>query len=250
MPHSLSILPLKPEQLTAGIRSVADGAITEGLSFEESVLKIGYEFDEWLDGSNQRLLPFGLETLLKGADWPAINGRSRYDCYKSLVAKLSDKFEITRRDAAVILSQLPLMLSMARDFRASSARIVNLVRHPDGRTSTNWKMVELILREFGIKNELDRDKVAELLAADKEDSSRELADSTVESLLEMLTAQAAGLDLGPNFQDGLRSLFSPRNGVSFVPYLQTLLYIAVIDHFFDHAPEYVYTFKPRGEVAT
>lgn len=249
MAHSLSILPLKPEQLNSGIEKAVVKLISKGLSREESVLKIGYEFDEWLNGLNLQLNSSHLETLLESADWSGDNGKKKYEYYKILVAKLSTKFALTRRDSAVVLSQLPLMLSLARDFRASPARIVNLVRHPDGKTSINWRMVDLILREFGIKTELDKDKVAELIASDKEDSTRELADATIESLIETLIAQAADMGLDQSFQNGMRSIFAPRNGESFIPYLQILLYIGVIDHFFDHPPEFIYTFKPRGEVA-
>ena len=240
---------MKPEQLTAGIKLTAQKLTGEGLSPEESLLRIGQEFDDWIDRSNLELNTDNLETLLESADWPVTGGKTKFDSYRNLVDNLSAKFEISRRDAVIVLSQLLVMLSMAQEFRASPARIVNLVRHPSARTSINWKMVDVILKEFEIKIELDKEKVAELIENDKKDSARELADSNIEALLETLTAQAIDLDLEQGFQDGLRSLFAPRNGESFVPYLQTLLYIAIIDHFFDHSPEFLYTFKPRGIVA-
>ena len=65
----------------------------------------------------------------------------------------------------------------------------------------------------------------------------------------MLTAQAESLGLDRKFKDGVIRLFTPDIGESFVPYLQILLYISTVDHFFDHSPEFIYTYKPRGEVA-
>jgi hypothetical protein len=249
MSNSLSILPLTPAQLSSATGAALAYLAKEGLSADEAGLKLGFEFDAWLDDSAPaRSCPPILDILLREAGWKAPDGKTRGKCYASLLFKLAERFQMHRRDAAMVLSHLPLALLLARDFRASPARIAGLLYQSDGRATVSWRILDVILREFDIKCDLNAKKVTELLAKDLLDSAAELGDATISSMVENLSVRASILGLGHRFQDALRLLFSPDDKILFVPYLQILLYIAVIDHFFDHPPEYIYTFKPRGDV--
>ena len=109
-------------------------------------------------------------------------------------------------------------------------------------------MVDSILIHFGIRSELSHQAVALLLQNDREHLDQEFVDSTVATIAEMLNGQAEKLGLDRKFQEGVIRLFTPEIVASFIPYLQILLYICVVDQFYDHPPEFIYTVKPRGEV--
>ena len=249
MLNSLSVLPLSPLELQDGIADSILQLQSRGLSEEESVLKISYDFDVWLDEKTSRdRFPVDLVQILERASWSGPSGQGRSICYSALVTRLTGRFVRTRRDAAIVLSQLPLILNLAQNFRASPARIARLMGQTEKRISVDWRMVDSILTHFGIKSELDQQAVARLLQNDRENSDHELIDSTVATVAEMLIAQAESLGLDRKFKDGVIRLFTPDIGASFVPYLQILLYISTVDNFYDHPPEFIYTFKPRGEV--
>jgi hypothetical protein len=250
MLNSLSVLPLSPLELQNGVADAVLQLESRGLTDEEGVLKLGNDFDIWLDdGTSRDRFPADLVLILERASWTGPSGQARSICYSSLITKLTGRFTRTRRDAAIVLSQLPLILHLARNFRASPARIARLMGQTEKRISVDWRMVDSILTHFGIRSELDQQAVALLLQNDRENSDQELVDSTIATVAEMLIEQAENLGLEQKFQDGIIRLFTPDVGPSFVPYLQILLYISTVDHFFDHPPEFIYTFKPRGEVA-
>ncbi len=250
MPNSLSILPLSPSELQAGMNEAISVLHARGLTDDEGDLKLGSDFDNWLDdGTPNDRFPADLEFLLNKACWAAPPGKSRARCYSSLINRITTRFAMTRRDAAIVLSQLPLILHLAEKFRASPANIARLLRHAELRVSVGWRLVEVILNSFDIECDLDARDVADLIEKDKRNSNQELGDSTVETIVEMLVNHSENLGLDHNFQDGVERLFLPNEGSAFIPYLQILLYICTIDEFFDHPPEYIYTFKPRGMVA-
>lgn len=250
MLNSLSVLPLSPSELQDGIKDAVSALVSRGFTEEESLLKLGDDFDVWLDdGTSRDRFPVDLIPILDKASWVGSNDQGRGMCYASLVGKLTGLFTRTRRDAAIALSQLPLILLLARNFRASSARIARLMGQTEKRITVDWRMVEFILTHFGIRSELDQQAVALLLQNDRNHLDQELVDSTISTVAEMLTVQAENLGLDQRFQEGVVRLFTPETGAPFIPYLQILLYVCVVDHFYDHPPEFIYTFKPRGEVA-
>lgn len=250
MQNSLSLLPLSPDELQAGLGDAVAAAVERGFSEEEYILKLGYDFDVWLDyGAPAGALPSDLQFLLGKATWSSPARQTRGSCYASLISKLTGRFAGTRRESAIILSQLPLILQLARNFRASPACVARLLGQTEKGISVDWRLVEAILGTFGIKSDLEERAVVSLIECDRRDSDLELGDSTVETVVEILMAQADNLGLDQNFKDGIQRLFLPDRGACFIPYLQILLYICTVDHFFDHPPEFIYTFKPRGGVA-
>ncbi len=77
----------------------------------------------------------------------------------------------------------------------------------------------------------------------------EFGDADGATIVDLISARATAFGLDEGFNSALSRLVAPQGGDPFYPYLQILLFVAVVDHFYDHPSEYIYTFKPRGVVA-
>lgn len=249
MSNSLPLLPLTDGELESGVSSAISVLLGAGLSEYEAVLKLEFSFGAWLDESVSAPLPSEIRPLLAAASWSELAPSHAYASYTLLIRKMVGKHVGTKREAAVLLSQLPLMLMLAIDFSASPARIAQLLGSSDGHNPVSWRAVQTILVHFRIRNELDPEQASRLIAQDKELSTAEFGDADVATVVELLATQSATYGLDAGFRDSLSSLFAPVYGEPFIPYLQILLYVSVVDHFYDHPPEFIYTFKPRGVVA-
>jgi len=250
MSSSLPLLPLSQEELSAGTCAAITALQSSGLGEDEAALKLETAFAAWLDtdGSGDPI-PSELHPLLSAAGWAGKLKAPAHATYASLIRKIEGKYVAKRRDAAVLLSQLPLMLLLAGDFAASPARIAQLLGSMDGRNPMSWRVVQVVLVHFRIRNELDSELVEALIAEDEKAATIQFTDADVATILELFAEQSASFGLDAGFKDSLSSLLSPAQGQPFIPYLQILLYVSVVGHFYDHPPEYIYTFKPRGLVA-
>lgn len=250
MSNSLTLLPLTDSELESGVSEAINVLLSAGLCKDEAEIKLGSSFEIWLDADTTcDPLPTYLRPLLASASWASQLPSQAHASYASLIRKMVGKHVGTKREAAVFLSQLPLMLLLATDFSASPARIAQLLGSADGRNPVSWRAVQTVLVHLGIRNELDTNLAALLISKDEEFSAVEFGDADVATLVEFLANQSASYGLGEGFKDALSALFTPTYGEPFIPYLQILLYVSVVDHFYDHPPEFIYTFKPRGVVA-
>jgi hypothetical protein len=250
MSNSLPLLPLTDGELETGVSSAINVLLGAGLSEDEAALKLESSFEAWLDADiMSEPLPMEIRPVLAAASWAELAPSQEHAFYTSLVRKMSGKHVGTKREAAVLLSQLPLMLLLAKDFSASPARIAHLLGSAAGRNPVSWRAVQTALAHFKIRNELDADLASQIIAQDEELSAAEFGDADVATVVELLATQSASYGLGAEFRDSLSSLFAPVHGEPFIPYLQILLYVSVVGHFYDHPPEFIYTFKPRGVVA-
>ena len=242
MPDSLSLLPLSPAELQLGIEAAF--ANLDGIETHEANLLLNRDFEEWLDADHA--FPDRLKPILEHATW---GGTDRANVYRQLVSTLSDSFDLSRRRAVALLSELPLILRLARDGKSSPARIAVAISNLDSRFNTSWKMIEKILRRFHLNCDLTLNEVSDLLEDDKQKAIEKFSDSDLNGVVLIIGKTASSLGLPTDFSDALKSLFTPMVGNPFIPYLQTLLYVCVIDEFYDHHPEFLYTFSPRGKVA-
>jgi hypothetical protein len=248
--NSLPLLPLTCEELEAGMLAAIAALQRSRLNEEEAVLKLKASFQGWLDTDSVIApIPEEVRPILAAAAWAKILPEPAHRSYLALIRKIVGKYVGTKREAVILLSQLPLMLLLARDFSASPARIAQLLGSADGRNPVSWRAVQTLLVHFRIRNELDAVLVSELIGEDEILSTVDFGDADVETVVNLLAEQAACFGLGAGFRDSLAALLTPLQGDPFIPYLQILLYISVVDHFYDHPPEFIYTFKPRGAVA-
>jgi hypothetical protein len=172
-----------------------------------------------------------------------------HTAYVAVIRRIEGKYTSTRRDAVVLLTRLPLILLLAERFNNSPARIARLLGSADALNPVSWRAVQAILIHFGIRNELDQKQVSSLLVEDKTMSADEYGDADSATTVELISARAKALGLGGESEVSLSRLLAPSGIEPFFPYLQMLLFVAVVDHFYDHPSEYIYTFKPRGAVA-
>ena len=149
----------------------------------------------------------------------------------------------------ILASRLPLILLLAEKFNNSPARIARLLGSADAQSPVSWRAVKVILIHFGIRNELNATLVSSLLDQDKVMCAEEFGDADGATTVDLISARATAFGLSGGFNEALSQLLAPPDRAPFFPYLQMLLFVAVVDHFYDHPSEYIYTFKPRGVVA-
>jgi hypothetical protein len=250
MLNSLALLPLEESGLDEAITSAIAKLGNDGLSAEESRLKLESLFQGWLEKEGKaEPLPGEIQPLLAGASWAAKTTKTPHTAYVELIRKLEGKYAGSRREAAILVSRLPLIILLAEKLDNSPARIARLLGSGDGNDPVSWKAVQSMLLSFGIRSELDEELVSRLITEDRERSSETFGDADAATLTELISDQSAAFGLGADFGDSLGNLLEPQNGDPFIPYVQILLYACVVDHFYDHPSEFIYTFKPRGAVA-
>ncbi len=250
MSSSLALLPLEEGELHKAIATAITALENNGLSTEESWLTLESLFEEWIEKKGvAESLPGEIQPLLAGVSWADKTSTAPHTAYIRLIRKLEGKYLATRREAAVLLSRLPLILLLAEKMNNSPARIARLLGSGDGSDPVSWKAIQTILVSFGIRNELDETLVSGLIASDRNLSAKEFGDADAATLTELISQISSAFGLEADFGSSLGRLLAPTDAPPFIPYIQILLYACVVDHFYDHPSEYIYTFKPRGAVA-
>jgi|GEM_PF-1666304 len=251
---SLTLLPLQPDELKAGELLACRCVEESGPTPEEALVKLEADFNNWLDHSDPNPpFPDSLVPIMNEASWffLLLNPRegTAHNLYRTIIHKLTANEILTRRQAAATLSHLPLISQLVSKYHYSSAGIAKILGMRDSRISIHWKVIERIINILGYSSSLNPENVNSLMALDRELSTKTLHDSTLVSAVEELGYVSLNLGLNPSYGEALKNLITPRSGLTFVPYLQALMHIATIAHFYDHPPEYLYTFQPRGAVA-
>ena len=247
MLNSLALLPLEEEKLNEAIASAVITLVSRGLTAEESRLKLEAVFEDWLDKDGKaEVLPLEIRPLLAGASWADRTTKTPHTNYVELLRKLEGKYTGNRREAAILVSRLPFILSLAEEFNCSPPRIAYLLTPAHTTNPISWKAIRKILEQFKISYKLDTEKIKDLIERERLAQEVEFADASVRTLVEIFAAESAAFGLGTDFDQAISNLFAPSGGDPFVPYLQMLLYVAVSNHFFDHPSEFISTFEPRG----
>lgn len=245
--NSLSLLPLKPATLKSAIEAAVAALVANGMEAEEALLKLSADFDAWLE-SDQRVFPTSLKCLLDRAEWAVQARGAPHQIYSSVIIKLAQSHTQGRREAALVLSQLQMILTLADEFQHSSAGIARIISQSERRVTVSWKMIEQILNCLGRRSQLDELSVRKMQARDEAETKADLGDATVDTIVEKLGFHADAIGLNDEFKAAVIDLFNPTTGSPFVPYLQILAYVCTVAEFGDHPTEYLYTFKPRGNV--
>jgi hypothetical protein len=249
---SLTLLPLSPAQLETAKCRVLAALRQGGLSADESEIKLEADFAEWLDES-QSNLPESIVEMLDSAQWYSRlqdpRERTPGKLYERIVERLSEQASISRRTAAISVAYLPLLIHLVQEFRLSAAGVAKLLNESDRRILLHWKGIEKILGELKLDQSLERERVTARIEADRVAMRDSFLDADLPTIIEILGSESDLFELGSEFCASLTDLLTPVNGEAVVPYLKILFYLCVITEFYDHPLEYLYTFKPRGNVA-
>ncbi len=250
MLNNLTLLPLEESELADAIDVALDGLESAGLSKDEARLKLESAFGAWIEAEGEApALPAELRPLIANASWAARTSRPAHTVYVELIRRIQGSSSVSRRAAVLLASRLPLVLLLAGESHYSPAGIARLIGSNDAGGQVGWKAVRAILSHFRINHELEEGPVAALLGEDRQLSEKEFGDADCATTVELISAGAMAFGMDDGFHRSLARLLAPDDGRPFFPYLQMLMYVAVVDHFYDHPSEYIYTFKPRGRVA-
>ncbi len=248
----MTLLPLSPNELENAKCKVLAALQEGGLSRDESEIKLEADFTEWLDGSQSTLAESTLG-MLEDAPWfsrlEKPRERTPGKLYERIVKRLSEQASISRRTAAITVSYLPLMIHLVQEFQLSAAGVAEVLNESDRRLLLHWKGIEKILGELKLGQTLEDERVQSLIRDDRKAMCDSFLDADLPTIIEILASESDLFELGARFHSSLNDLLVPGHGEAIVPYLQTLFYLCVITEYYDHPLEYLYTFKPRGNVA-
>ncbi len=206
MSSSLALLPLEERERDESISAAVTALENKGLSTEESRLTLESLFEEWLDKDGiAETLPHEIQPLFAGASWADKTSTAPHTAYVKLIRKLEGKYTSTRREAAVLVSRLPIVLLLAEKMNNSPARIARLLGSGDGSDPVSWKAVQTILVGFGIRNELDETLVSRLIALDRDLTTEEYGDADAATLTELISSKSTAFGLGGDFGNSLES---------------------------------------------
>ena len=143
----LTLLPVKLEELDGALADYCKERSTDSeLSLKEIELRLNLEFEVWLSGERARILPRSVGGLLNNVKWFLNESKALKTTPATLYAKVlsgvQETMSVTRREAAVAASHLPLILILAREFKYSSAGIAAVINGFGDRMALHWKGVD------------------------------------------------------------------------------------------------------------
>ena len=221
---------------------------TERLEIE---LELERDVRAWLDGETDELA-VNVQALLDEATWflelesPRDSSAGRL--YQRLVNELADFAKVRRRTAAISVSYIPMIICLVKDFKCSPAAVAKMLNESDRRLLLHWKGIEKMLTILRLRQSLALVDVKKLLEVDCEFVAEQYKDADLKTVIEIVAEEAAAFQLGEDFINSFEELVLPVEKDAFIPYMQVLYYLCVVADFSDHPLEYLYTFKPRGQV--
>ena len=246
--RELTLLPLAPSQLDSSHERVIREIGASGGTREELELSIEHDFRKWLD-SEVDTLPQSIIRILEDADWykklsaprPANPGK----LYEKIVKDLAEFSKVNRRSSALIVSYLPLMIELVKEFNYSSAGVAEVLNDSGSRVPIHWKGIEKVLEILRLPMRLQLSKVEELLQKDQIFVAENFRDADLETILEVVSDEVEFLHMGREFTDSFRSLIMPDNQKVIVPYLQTLFYLCVVAEYFNQTGTGAFSQSPE-----
>jgi hypothetical protein len=207
--------------------------------------------DEWGDSG---LAPGGsLLAVIKvaiEAGMPTTEGSLLARRYEQLLRSLAEE-NLDLGHALGLISQAPFGYHLAAVERMSATQVARVLTERLGGAFVSWQACQKLLSVLGLRPHLEWDPVETLLEKDRLAALGRFADTDPVSAAELVGVVATRLGF-PGECAALLQVLVPSldpDELQF-PYLQAIEFQGVITRFFDHPPQFLYEFAPRGRVAT
>jgi hypothetical protein len=215
---------------------------------EETLDRAALMVDLHLDGEVHELLePLVREVVEAGM--PMTGGDDLAPRYTSVLSNLSEA--LLSRDLAIdLLSEAPLIYRLATQQGMSATQISLVLTQLLGGTFFPYDAVRTVMRVLRVRPEIDPTGASALLEADIEATHRRFGDASLAEAASIMGDTGRRLGFPSDLEGHLRWLCPPElTSRTFVPYLQALDFICVVAESYDHPPQFLYEFAPRGQVA-
>jgi hypothetical protein len=204
--------------------------------------------DQYLEGERHALLDAVVRSSIV-VGMPSTGGALLAPRYRRLFEGLATTL-LSRDLAAGLLSEAPLIFRLAVQQRMSATQIAMVMSQVLGGTFFPYKAVEQVMTALSVRASVEAQAARALAETDQELSIRRFADANLAESAAIMGEAGYRLGLSADLEEILCFLCPPENpSEAFIPYLQTLEFLCTVTEFYDHPPEFLYEFSPRGSMA-
>lgn len=246
----LAILQVPVEADAEDIQLEAAQSYLEGQFGRDTGQQIGVLLADWSQDSWELVptLATFIEIAIR-AGMPNSGGEHLAGKYSRVIDKLTGP-DLSPSQARGLIGLAPYIHDLAQNHRKSASSIAKMISSELGAVKVSWMHISDVLWAVNVKPELVAADVAALLANDQEAAETLFADADLLTASTMVASQAEAFGFDGDLAKILNSLCPPASPTkAFFPYLQVLQLQATIVEFYDHPPDYLYEFSPRGKVA-
>lgn len=217
-------------------------------SLDETLDRAVLMVDLHLDGEVHELLEPLVRQVVE-AGMPTTGGAALAPRYMTVLNRLSEA--LLSRDLAIdLLSEAPLIYRLATQQGMSATQIALVLTQLLGGTFFPYDAIRAVMSALHVRPEIDRAGASALLEADLEATHRRFGDASLAEAASIMGDTARRLGFPSDLEGHLRWLCPPElTSRTFVPYLQALDFICVVAASYDHPPQFLYEFAPRGQLA-
>lgn len=204
--------------------------------------------DLHLEGERHELLePLVRQVVEVGM--PTTGGAALAPRYMSVLSRLSEA--LLSRDLAIdLLSEAPLIFRLATQQGMSATQIALVLTQLLGGTFFPYDAVATVMNALRVRPAIDEGAARTLLETDIEAARRRFGDASLAEAASIMGDTGRRLGFPSDLEGHLRWLCPPElTSRTFVPYLQALDFICVVAASYDHPPQFLYEFAPRGQLA-
>lgn len=233
----------------AEVEAAAIAALARpGEDLAQTIERAAFVADLWVEGEEHPSLRSLTRSVII-AGMPTTGGEALASKYRQLLMKLQNDLQ-SRDRAAALISEAPLIYRLATQQGMSATQIAHVLSQVLGGTFFPFDAVRSLMTALGTRVTLDADWVASEAAQDEVLSKQRFADASLQEAADIVGEAGARLGFEGDLASMLWGLCPPSLPTrANIPYLQALEFICFVTAAFDHPPQFLYEFAPRGQVA-
>jgi len=194
-----------------------------------------------------RLLRDGVEAAVSKSSSP--HARAIAPEYFSLHGGLQSGLAMTFGSASIMIGHTPVIGDLAERHSMSAAQIATFLRSRGiAEGAATWAAVQKVLSAISLAPAVSPTEVESQIEVDLRAEERRFADADWAVALEIMATVGNGIGIEPEVVAHLADL-APESGDAHWPYVFMLHFSCVPLDWYDHAPVYLYEFRPRGQSA-